>query len=82
VLQQFSGDAESGLTGAKFVILDPALPVPTAIDSAASKRVHPPWFIEELLERRLGSEYHKFHFPIEGYWPETRHKCIEPLRRR
>jgi len=75
-VQQFFGDAESGITGAKFVIFDPALPVPTAIDSAASKRVRPTWFIEELLEERLGSEYHKFHFPVEGYWPETRHMYI------
>jgi len=77
--QQFSGDAESGVTAAKFVILDPTLPVPAAIDSATSKRVHPPWFIEELLEKRLGSEYHKFQHPIEGYWPETRQKYVEPL---
>lgn len=77
--QQFSGDAESGITGAKFVILDPALPVPLAIDSVTSKRVRPPYFIEELLEKRLGSEYHKFHFPVEGHWPETRHKYIPLL---
>lgn len=74
--QQFSGDAESGVTNAKFVILDPALPAPPAIDSITSKRVHPPYFIEELLEKRLSGEYHKFHFPVEGYWPETRHEYI------
>ena len=81
VFQQFSGDPESGITGAKFIILDPGLPIPTAIDSATAKSVRPPWFIEDELEKRLGSDYHKFHFPVEGYWPETRHKCIPPSSR-